>query len=513
MSEEMIFSGIVVTSPVAGNLAQGASTSITWVTIGTLVGDEVDIDFQYSTENPVFTSAWIELAGAEANDSAWTWPLIPAPPAEIAHVRIEQAATGLGSDQGADFSISGIVLIDDFDGEVWSVGSANLINWNEVNAADVGDVTIAIYEVTGATFIQDLQVNVSDTFWTWTIPAGFPASDEYYIKISSETTPTIFDNSGTFEVLPTVTITAPNGGQTWTLGTGGDITWTHTGLAVDIKLQYDDGDGWVDIVGAGALTSVVGVNTFAWAADPTVDVALDASTTCRVRAETVAGLLIFDNSDADFELQPAITLTAPVGGETWTLGTAANITWTHIGVVGTVKLQYAIDGGAWTDIVGATGLAAGASPHPWSLDPAADAGLTATTACQVRVMTEGAPLVSSTSGDLELLPSITVTAPAGGATWNLDTPEDITWTHMGLLANVKIEYTLDSGADPIVWFDIVTADAIPPGTLLFNWTLDETIDTDLAGANSGTCQVRVTAVSGPATSDATEDFTIAPALP
>jgi hypothetical protein len=511
-SAEMTFSGVVVTSPVAGNLAQGAATSITWETIGTLVGPDVDIDYMYITTGPpIFTSNWIELSGVEANDGEWTWDPIPAPPAEVARVMISQAGTGLGSDQGADFSISGVVLIAPNGGEVWSVGSVNDIHWNKINSVDVGDVTIALYQDPGAVFQTNLQTGVTDTVWTWTIPTGFPASANYYIVITSENVPTITDASdAVFEVLSTMTVTAPNGGETWTLGTGQNITWTHTGLAVNIKLQYNLGGGWVDIVGATGIDPAT--LTFAWGLDPGVDVGLAASTTCRVRVVTEAGPLIWDDSDADFEIQPAIAITAPNGGEIWTLNTPVNITWSDIGVTNNVKLQYYTDGATWLDIAGAGAIAPGTNTFNWLLDVGIDAGLEASVTCQVRVVTTAGPLVSDASdADFEIRPSIEVTYPNGGETFALGTPETLTWTDMGLLANVKIEYTLDITAGPAVWFDIVNADAIVPGTNSFVWNLDVLVDTDLAGANSGLCRVRVTAVSGPAASDESDaNFTIAP---
>ena len=412
-----------------------------------------------------------------------------------------------GSSSGADFSISGVVLIAPVGGEVWSVGSVNNIHWNEINEADVGDVTIALYEDPGGTFVQNLQTGVFDTVWQWTIPAGFPASDQYYIRINSENDPGIIDVSGTFEVLPTITIVAPNGGEIWTLGTAENITWTHTGLAVDIKLQYNTGGGWVDIAGAGAIAPAT--LTFAWGL---ADGGLAASTTCRVRAVTTAGPLIWDDSDADFEIQPAIAITAPNGGEIWTLNTPVAITWSDIGVVNNVKLQYNTDGATWLDIAGAGAIAAGTNTFNWTLDVAVDAGLEASVTCQVRVLTTAGPLVSDASdADFEIRPSIEVTYPNGGETFALGTPEDILWTDMGLLANVKIQYTLDYTAGPVVWFDIVNADAIAVGINTFTWNLDVLVDTDLAGANSGLCRVRVTAVSGLAASDESDaNFTIAP---
>ncbi|MCP5055027.1 MAG: S8 family serine peptidase [bacterium] len=51
----------------------------------------------------------------------------------------------------------------------------------------------------------------------------------------------------------------------------------------------------------------------------------------------------------------SITLTAPNGGETWTVGSSRSITWTSTGSVGNVKTEYSTNNGAgWTAITSST---------------------------------------------------------------------------------------------------------------------------------------------------------------
>ncbi|HOW80542.1 MAG TPA: S8 family serine peptidase, partial [Verrucomicrobiota bacterium] len=48
---------------------------------------------------------------------------------------------------------------------------------------------------------------------------------------------------------------------------------------------------------------------------------------------------------------PSVTVTSPNGGENWMVGTAHNITWTWLGAVNNVNIDYSIDGGtSWTSI-------------------------------------------------------------------------------------------------------------------------------------------------------------------
>jgi hypothetical protein len=49
-----------------------------------------------------------------------------------------------------------------------------------------------------------------------------------------------------------ITVTSPNGGETWEAGTSQDITWTSTGTAANVEIEYsiDNGTFWTEIIAA-----------------------------------------------------------------------------------------------------------------------------------------------------------------------------------------------------------------------------------------------------------------------
>jgi endonuclease/exonuclease/phosphatase family metal-dependent hydrolase len=73
---------------------------------------------------------------------------------------------------------------------------------------------------------------------------------------------------------------------------------------------------------------------------------------------------------------PAVTVTSPNGGESWAGGGSQSITWTSSGVTN-VKLEYTLDGSAWSVITASTAASAGS--YGWTVPN------TATTAAKVRV--------------------------------------------------------------------------------------------------------------------------------
>ena len=95
---------------------------------------------------------------------------------------------------------------------------------------------------------------------------------------------------------------------------------------------------------------------------------------------------------------------------------------------------------------------------------------------------------------------LVLTSPNGGETWGTGSTHDITWTSVGEIANVKLEYSANGGTD---WSTII---GTTPNSGSFSWTLP--------GSPSTTCLVRVSDAAAPTifdTSDAV--FSIALAIP
>jgi hypothetical protein len=141
----------------------------------------------------------------------------------------------------------------------------------------------------------------------------------------------------------------------------------------------------------------------------------------------------------DFGSRRDLAVTAPNGGETWGIGTSHDITWTSSGISGNVKVEVSRNGGAsWSPIVAST---ADNGQYAWVVT-----GPT-TTQGRIRVSRVSEPTAAATSNANVTLGggSITVTAPNGGETWAIGTPQNITWTSKGIGANVKVEVSRNGG--------------------------------------------------------------------
>ncbi|MCU0611426.1 MAG: S8 family serine peptidase, partial [Candidatus Eisenbacteria bacterium] len=147
-----------------------------------------------------------------------------------------------------------------------------------------------------------------------------------------------------------VTVTAPNGGETLTGGASYTITWTSTGSIANVKLEYSTnaGSSWTTIT-----SSTTNDGSQAWT------VPSSATSQGRVRVSDAANAATNDVSNANFTIQlpvtNSVTVTAPNGGETLTGGASYTITWTSTGTIANVMLEYSTNAGVnWTTITSST---------------------------------------------------------------------------------------------------------------------------------------------------------------
>ena len=140
----------------------------------------------------------------------------------------------------------------------------------------------------------------------------------------------------------------PNGGEEWPVGSEHEITWTSTGEIADVKIEYsiDGGLSWGTIENS---TPNDGAHT--WVVENT------PSTTCLVRISDAVDGEPLDASDGTFTIvvPQSITVTLPVGGELWPVGSEQEITWSSEGTIVSVEIEYSVDGGlVWIAIEGST---------------------------------------------------------------------------------------------------------------------------------------------------------------
>lgn len=445
---------ITVTTPNGGESWTGLTSQyIYWTSSG--VSSYVTIE--YSVNNG---SSWSMVANGIYNNGYYNWT-VPNNPSTTCLVRVKDYYNNSISDVSNNvFTIvaasASIVVNSPNGGEAWGVGTTQNITWS---SSGVTNVKIE-YSINGG---STWNVIVSSTsagngYYSWPVPNT--PSTNCYVKISDASNATIADQSNyDFTITsPVITVTTPDGGESWTAGTGYYIYWTSSGVSSYVKIQYstDNGGTWNTIA-----TSAYNNGSYWWTVPNT------PSTTCLVRISDYYNNMVYDVSNSVFSIvspPPSITLTSPNGGETWVAGSAYYIYWNSSGV-SNVKLEYSTNGGStWSTIIAS---ATNNGSYNWPVPN------TPSTTCLVKVSDAANPGTNDVSNNTFTIsaPYITLTQPNGGEVLQATNGYYITWTSAGV-SYVKIEYSTDNGAN----WSVINSSTYNNG--YYYWTVPNTPSTN-----------------------------------
>jgi hypothetical protein len=359
-------------------------------------------------------------------------------------------------------------------GESWPIGSTQAITWTSNSVT--GNVTIDLSTDGGVTFPGSIAANTAnDGTETWTVSGS--ATTLARVRVVSITDPTIRDSSNAnFTLLqPSITVTSPNGGESWIIGSSQTITWTSANMTGNVKIEEStDGGATFPIVLAA---STANDGTEAWT------VAGPATGSARIRITSLTYPAVLDQSNANAAIvQATLTVTSPNGGEIWSGGSSQSILWSSSNLTGNVKIDLSLDGGATFPTVIAASTANDGS-EAWTV-PA-----TGTASARIRVASVAIPAIADTSNAnfTILQPAIAVTSPNGGETWGVGTAQAIHWTSVAISGNVKIELSRDGGSTYETLFASTTNDGVE------NWTVTGTPTTNGL--------IRISSVDAPAVLD------------
>ncbi|MHA1280181.1 MAG: DNRLRE domain-containing protein [Candidatus Helarchaeota archaeon] len=161
-------------------------------------------------------------------------------------------------------------------------------------------------------------------------------------------------NGNCISLTCTYTITSPNGGESWQVGTIHTISWSSSGndCGSSVKLEYstNGGSSWTTIT-----SSTNNDGSYSWTVPNT------PTSQARVRVVDTSNSGYWDQSNSNFTITSAPTCTytiiSPNGGESWQVGTTQTISWSSSGndCGSSVKLEYSTNGGSsWTTIISST---------------------------------------------------------------------------------------------------------------------------------------------------------------
>ncbi len=375
-------SGIKVLAPaVDTQWVGGTSHNILWASVdapGT-------VDIWYSLTN--FATDSVLIVAATADDGSYAWS-VPNTADSTVWIRLWTNTDDCMTTSDV-FLIDALKLLTPNGGEILANGANTTVTWTEYGSA-IDSVYIEYSSNAGGWVMVDSMANTGT--YTWLVP-DVP-SDSVSVRVSQVTGNTGSDVCDAPFKIGGLVMTAPNGAESWIMGVAQNITWQEFGITGTVKLEYtiNNGIDWWTIASADAI--VINTKTFSWNMNPAVDVNLTGtSTDCFVRVTennpADPSNIMTDASNAKFTItKPVLAITAPNGGETWTIGGAAqDITWTETNITSAVKLEYTLDGTNWFQITNATAIAAGTGTFSWPMSAAVDGDLVPSVIAEVRVTT------------------------------------------------------------------------------------------------------------------------------
>ncbi len=359
--------------------------------------------------------------------------------------------------------------------EGWTTNSQRRIAWT--SSGVTGNVRLEVSRNGGATWAVIAASTPNDGTFNWTVTG--PATSSARVRVCSVNTPALCDASnGNFRIAAAIiTVVAPNGGESWVIGTTQPIRWISAGPVgsnVRIELSRNGGTSWTPI-----FASVANDSTQNWL------VTGPATTAARIRVCSTVTPSVCDTSNSTFRIVTgALVVVTPNGGESWSTGSTQRIAWTSSGAVGgSVRIEVSRNGGAsWTPIF-ASVVNDGA--QNWLVTGPV------TTAARIRVCSVATPsLCDASNANFTISDGrVRVLTPNGGESWPVGGVRRIAWTS-SVAGNVRIEVSRDGGASWTPIFSNIANDGAQ------NWTV--------TGPGTSQARIRVCSIAVPTACDTSD---------
>ena len=482
--------------PIGGeSFGTGTGQYIEWSTVGV-----ANVMAQYSTNNG---ATWTDIGTFPAGNNYCNW-VAPSTITSQTKIRVYNVENAIN--QASSPAVFSITAMPTTASEKYYGGS----NDGYKMASSLPDAIAVTAPNGGETFYPTNTVNITWTFrntdyvkieyslnngsswnlitasvaadtqtYPWTIPNS--PSTQCLIKVSDLRSTLSDVSNATFTINSAfVTVTYPNGGESFGEGTGQYIEWNSNAVAT-VLLEYsiDNGTTWTTIGTAQASDKYAN-----WVAPA------GANSQCLIRISDSATPAVSDSTDATFaittmpvadvakyrggaydgysmakNLPDNITVTSPNGGEIWTGASTRTISWTYTNV-DNVSVEFSLDDGiTWTTL--AANLPASQLSYSWTVPT------TPSYTCRVRVKDLISP-VSDMNDMAFIIPNswVQLKYPNGGESFGAGTGQYIEWDY-SFIQTLKLEYSIDNGT---TWSVIGTANAADKYA---NWVAPLSVSTQI----------------------------------
>ena len=531
---EAAITGVTIQYPTSSNITyirNGGTVDVQYTLVG---AGSYDVETFIMNDSTTVGSSGIQNESAGIEHDLITVPVAAEGTYKV-YVNVAsgtETATNLGA-VVVDNTAPTVTVANPAGGEYWGSGSSQTIGWTATDAT-LGNLTIAGYYSTnsGVTWSAlgggftggSLAQGYNSSAWT------VPDIDSTTCRVRIQATDACGNSANTtsaanFTIIhtaPTVTVIVPsasslsyNGGVEYD-GTGTNpIQFSATGtvsptLDYLVQISSTGGASYSANITSGTydwlMTQSPGTVALPWTVTNTV-----RGPNCKIKvwARDLAGKIGSDVSNNNFTINdvtaPTVTVSAPASGDVWYAGSTQTITWTATDNVPgalTYTLYYSTDGGSTypgVNVIATANTAQGYNTQSWTIP-----GGVSSTTCKVKVTATDAASTPNSGNDesdqFEIRsdttpPTVTVTAPNGGQSWQGGTAQTISWTASDTPSNTAtLDYTLyystNGGAAWTTIGILPGQDQFPSTARTFTWMLPDVTGTPAPDTN---CKVKVMA--------------------
>ncbi len=346
-----------------------------------------------------------------------------------------------------------------------------------VAVAPTGQVFVSFRDYVGGNTVTYLSI-LNDGTWTKYVvdPACGTTYNQHYKTSLTATAAGVYGlwRSATGQFMlgvgtvpppsSSITVTSPNGMESWTSGSARSISWTKSNISGTVDIHLFRNFALVGTIAQGVSS---GAGSYAWTVGNTVGGVASDGQGYRIRIRTSDGQYQ-DLSNCAFSIgaavEPEVIVAVPNGGETLALGANHPITWLAKHWEGGINIYLDRNGSAVGTI--ATGIAAAAGTYTWTVGNFQGGSASAGSGYAVRVETTDTAAVDSSDGAFALTVQtapLALVSPSGGESWTSGSTQRIAWTSSGVSGNVNLY--LYRGTTNLG----LIASGIPVGNGGYNW--------------------------------------------
>ena len=333
-----------------------------------------------------------------------------------------------------------------------TVGQDYEIKWNSSNIENM----VVQYSTNNGTNWTTIGVVVAvNQKVNWVVPNVFTTLGK--VRIYDAANQTIADTSSGLLTIDnkTLTLTSPNGGESFNTNSSQSINWTSQNIE-NIKIEYslNNGNSWTNIINSTPAAS----GSYAW----TVPNISNTVNTARVRILDVESNTKADTSNNVFTIQaPTLTLNLPRNFDTIQASTNYNISWSANNSPN-VHILLSLNNGMTYDTL-AKNLTSNSNNFIYSfVNQNVDKA-------KIRIVNANNNSIFAETLDFFVIRAIPIllTYPRGGEEFVVGLPQRITWDRVGVNF-VTVDFSINNGTS---WTNIIKD--FPANNNSYDWVVTD----------------------------------------